>query len=58
MGETDRDEDEFMEVERVPLSRLVEMVMAGEIRDAKTQTAVLKAARLIECSKIKLNGEK
>ena len=58
MGETDRDEDEFMEVERVPLRKLVDMVMSGEIRDAKTQTAVLKVARLVECSKIKINGEK
>ena len=58
MGETDRDEDEFMEVEKIPLSTLVDMVMSGEIRDAKTQTAVLKVARLIECSKIKINGEK
>ena len=58
MGETDRDEDEFMEVERIPLPKLVEMVMSGEIRDAKTQTAVLKVARLVECSKIKINGEK
>ena len=58
MGETDRDEDEFMEVERVPLRKLVDMVMSGEIRDAKTQTAVLKVARLAECSKIKINGEK
>lgn len=58
MGDTDRDEDEFMEVERVPLTRLVDMVMAGEIRDAKTQTAVLKVARLVECSKIKIDGEK
>lgn len=58
MGETDRDEDEFMEVDKIPLSTLVEMVMSGEIRDAKTQTAVLKVARLVECSKIKINGEK
>lgn len=58
IGETDRDEDEFMEVERVPLRKLVDMVMSGEIRDAKTQTAVLKVARLVECSKIKINGEK
>lgn len=58
MGETDRDEDEFMEVEKIPLSTLVDMVMSGEIRDAKTQTAVLKVARLVECSKIKINGEK
>ena len=58
MGETDRDEDEFMEVERVPLKTLVDMVMSGEIRDAKTQTAVLKVMRLIEYSKIKIDGEK
>ena len=58
MGETDRDEDEFMEVEKIPLSTLVDMVMSGKIRDAKTQTAVLKVARLVECSKIKINGEK
>ena len=58
MGETDRDEDEFMEVEKIPLSTLVDMVMSGEIRDAKTQTAVLKVARLVEYSKIKINGEK
>lgn len=45
-GETERDEDEFIEVEYVPLTTLVEMVMNGEIRDSKTQVAVLKAARL------------
>ena len=39
-------------------STLVDMVMSGEIRDAKTHTAVLKVARLVECSKIKINGEK
>ena len=36
------DEDEFLNVERVPLSTLVEMVMRGEIADSKTQTAILK----------------
>ena len=56
IGETDRDEDEFMEVERVPLTKLVDMVMSGEIRDAKTQTAVLKVMRLVEYSKIKIGG--
>lgn len=40
------DEDEFLTVETVPLSDLVEAVMAGKIPDAKTQMAVLKAARL------------
>lgn len=46
LGERQLDEDEFLTVERVPLARLLDMVMAGEIRDAKTQIAVLKVARL------------
>ena len=44
--ERELDEDEFLEVESAPLSELVEMVMQGKISDAKTQIAVLKAARL------------
>lgn len=39
------DEDEFLEVERIPLKTLVQMVMNGEIRDAKTQIAILKAEK-------------
>lgn len=46
-GERSLDEDEFLDVELVPLSELVEMVMHGEICDGKTQIAVLKAARII-----------
>ena len=38
----DRDEDEFLNVARVPLERLYADVMAGNIPDAKTQIAVLK----------------
>ena len=41
------DADEFLNVETVPLRELVDQVMAGEISDAKTQTAVLKAARIL-----------
>ena len=41
------DEDEFLEVVRVPLDSLVQMVMAGEIKDSKTQIAILKAQRLL-----------
>lgn len=40
--ETELDDDEFLEVEKVPLSELYEMVMRGEIADGKTQLAVLK----------------
>ncbi len=42
-GKTHPDADEFLEVERIPLRTLVEMVMSGEIRDAKTQICVLRA---------------
>lgn len=37
------DEDEFLQVEKVPLKQAVAMVLSGEIVDAKTCTAILKA---------------
>ena len=40
------DEDEFLNVERIPLDRAVEMVLNNEIRDGKTQAAVLKVKLL------------
>lgn len=46
-GERHLDEDEFLDVCTVPLSELVEAVMAGTISDAKTQVCVLKAARIL-----------
>jgi len=46
-GETDPDEDEFLEVQRIPLSEMVEMVMRGEITDGKTQVAVLKVNEIL-----------
>ena len=39
------DEDEFLEVTRLPLKELVKMVMNGEIKDSKTQIALLKAEK-------------
>ena len=42
------DEDEFLTVERMPLDTLCDMVMRGEIPDAKTQIAVLKAKRILD----------
>lgn len=42
-GETHLDDDEFIETETIPLKTLFDMVMNGEIRDSKTQTAILKA---------------
>lgn len=46
-GEDDRDDDEFLNVERLPFKTAVDMVLKGEIKDAKTQTAILKAAYLL-----------
>ncbi len=42
------DPDEFLDVKKVPLTTLVDEVMNGTITDAKTQCAVLKAARLLK----------
>lgn len=45
--EAQPDEDEFISLERRPLEELTELVMAGEIRDAKTVAAILKTSLLI-----------
>lgn len=41
-GQRDLDEDEFLNVKKVPLTELINLVMSGEIKDGKTQTAILK----------------
>lgn len=41
-GRQNPDEDEFLEVFKIPLEKAVQMVMNGELPDSKTQTAVLK----------------
>lgn len=46
-GETDPDDDEFIDVIEVPLEDAVKMVMDGSIPDAKTQLALLKTQKLI-----------
>ena len=42
------DEDEFLNVERIPFDEMVRRCLSGEIEDAKTITAVLKAKLLLE----------
>ena len=42
LGENELDEGEFLEVVKVPFEKAVEMVLAGEIPDSKTQIAILK----------------
>ena len=43
-GETQREADEFIEVETVALSAALQMVERGEIQDAKTALGLLFAA--------------
>ena len=47
LGQRHLDEDEFLNFEAIPLSQLVEDVMAGRITDGKTQVAILKAAHIL-----------
>lgn len=42
------DEDEFLEVRRIPLETAFQMVMRNEIRDSKTQVGILKTYQLIK----------
>ena len=51
IGEQSPDEDECLEVEYIPVDRAVEMVMAGELPDSKTQVLVLKVAELLRTDK-------
>lgn len=46
--ELDLDEDEFLEVERIPIDEAVRMVMNNEIPDGKSQVLILKAAQLLK----------
>ncbi len=47
-GRMNPDEDEFLEVERIPLEKAVQMVLDNEVPDAKTQVAVLKTWALLQ----------
>ena len=47
-GETDPDEDEFINVEKIHITQLVQMIINNEIKDGKTIAAVLKANILLE----------
>ena len=48
MGETQPDEDEFLIQERIPFDEMVHRCLNGEIEDAKTVAAVLKAKLLLD----------
>ncbi len=51
-GNAQPDDDEFLSVEKIPLDKVLEMIMSGEIKDAKTQTAILKLKYLLDNGKI------
>ena len=42
-GEADPDDDEFVEVEKIHIDTLADMIMDNKIRDGKTSASVLKA---------------
>ena len=42
------DEDEFVETEVIALEKLVQMIMQGEVKDAKSIIAILKAWQMIK----------
>ena len=46
-GEMHPDDDEFLEVQRIPFHILVDRILNGEITDAKTCIAILKAKLLL-----------
>ena len=46
-GESRPDEDEFLNVVKIPFEEAFSMVMKGEIRDAKTQITLLMAKNII-----------
>ena len=50
-GKAHLDEGEFLDVLQIPLDEAVEMVMRGEIPDAKTQIALLKTKMIIDSGK-------
>lgn len=41
-GKPNPDEDELIETEYIPLNKLVDMILSGEITDAKTCVAIMK----------------
>lgn len=46
-GENNLDDDEFLEVEKIPINDLVRRICNGDIPDAKTQCAVLRAWKIL-----------
>lgn len=50
--EMDLDEDEFLEVEKIPLEEAYQMALNNELPDAKTQIGVLRTYALVQAGKL------
>lgn len=48
LGESHPDEDELLEVVRLPLKQAQEMAVDGRLEDSKTVAAILRASRILE----------
>ena len=46
-GDTDPDDDEYLDVTAIPMDELCDMIAAGEVPDGKTQASVMKAAYIL-----------
>ena len=51
-GETNPDDDEFLDIVKIPFEKALEMVLSGEIKDGKTQSAILKTAMMKQQNKL------
>ncbi|MBQ4146172.1 MAG: NUDIX hydrolase [Clostridia bacterium] len=47
-GETDMDEDEFVQLEKIHIDKLTEMIMNNQIKDGKTIAAIFKAREYLK----------
>jgi len=57
-GDQELDDDEFLEIEAVPIETLVQEVMTGVIIDSKTIISVLKLDRILKQRKKEAEGQK
>ena len=56
-GDAEPDDDEFINLVRMPFKNAVGLVLSGEITDSKTQVAILKAEILSQQGKLPLTNE-
>ena len=46
-GETDPDEDEFLDVVKIPIEQLAQDIVDGKIIDGKTQAAIMRVVYML-----------